>query len=45
MYDSLGIHWGLSLLGFLALLVAPFPYIFYVLGPRLQEKSRFGSKR
>ncbi|KAH6856338.1 efflux pump antibiotic resistance protein [Chaetomium sp. MPI-CAGE-AT-0009] len=45
MYDSLGIHWGLSLLGFLALLVAPFPYIFYVFGPRLQEKSRFGSKR
>ncbi|KAL2132441.1 hypothetical protein VTI74DRAFT_3778 [Chaetomium olivicolor] len=45
IYDSLGAHWGLSLLGFLALLVAPFPYIFYVFGPQLLEKSRFGSKR
>ncbi|KAI9894410.1 MAG: hypothetical protein M1814_003167 [Vezdaea aestivalis] len=41
MYQKLGYEWATSLLAFLTLVLAPFPYIFYKNGKRLREKSRF----
>ncbi|KAF2670380.1 MFS general substrate transporter [Microthyrium microscopicum] len=41
MYNKLGYQWATSLLAFLALAMAPFPYIFYKYGKRIRGKSRF----
>jgi hypothetical protein len=43
MYKRLGFHWATTLLACLTLVMAPFPYIFFVYGSRLRQKSRFGS--
>ncbi|RMZ81694.1 hypothetical protein DV737_g2393, partial [Chaetothyriales sp. CBS 132003] len=43
MYTAMGFHWATSLLGFLTLLMAPFPYLFFIYGKRLRAKSKFGS--
>lgn len=43
MYNKLGFQWASSLLAFLTLAMAPFPYIFFIYGRRLREKSRFSS--
>lgn len=44
MYNSLGYHWASSLLAFLTLLMAPFPYIFFRYGSRIRQKSRFAAR-
>lgn len=41
MYRKLGFHWATTLLAFLTLMMAPFPYIFFIYGKRLRAKSRF----
>ena len=41
MYNKLGFQWASSLLAFLTLAMAPFPYIFFIYGQRIREKSRF----
>ncbi|KAF2136221.1 uncharacterized protein K452DRAFT_139243 [Aplosporella prunicola CBS 121167] len=43
MYNSVGYQWATSVLAFLALAMAPFPYFFYRYGKRLRGKSRFAS--
>lgn len=43
MYNTLNIHWATTLLACLTLVMAPFPYIFYVYGKKLRAKSRFNS--
>ncbi|OJD31440.1 mfs general substrate transporter [Diplodia corticola] len=43
MYNRLGYQWATSLLAFLALAMAPFPYFFYRYGKRLRGRSRFAS--
>lgn len=40
MYASIGVKWGTSILGLLAVALAPVPVLFYVFG----EKIRAGSK-
>ncbi len=35
LYDSLGMGWGNSLLGFLAVLFLPVPWLFYIYGSKL----------
>lgn len=40
MYERLGIQWGSSLLGFLALALTPIPYVLYLAGPRLRNKAQ-----
>jgi multidrug resistance protein len=42
MYDSLGLGWGNSLLGFVALLFLPVPFIFQKYGERLRTKFPVG---
>ena len=41
MYDKLGAPWATTLLGFLALAMAPLPWVFYHFGPRLRAISKF----
>ncbi|KAJ5314042.1 uncharacterized protein N7443_000926 [Penicillium atrosanguineum] len=41
MYATLGLGWGNSLLGFIALAMCPLPIIFYVYGERIRTSKRF----
>lgn len=41
MYASLGIGWGNSVLGFIALALAPLPWFFYLFGERIRQNSRY----
>ncbi|KAJ5975549.1 hypothetical protein N7481_009256 [Penicillium waksmanii] len=41
MYEKLGLGWGNSLLGFIALALCPLPVIFYVFGERIRTSKRF----
>ncbi|KAH6672043.1 multidrug resistance protein [Halenospora varia] len=41
LYKALGLGWGNSLLGFIALAMAPVPMIFWKYGERLRTSSRF----
>lgn len=41
LYDTLGVAWGTSVLGFIAAAMAPIPMIFYHFGPRIRRKSAF----
>lgn len=40
MYQSLGLGWGNSLLGFLCLVMIPIPIIFYRFGKRLRKMEK-----
>lgn len=39
MYDSLGIGWGNSLLGFISLAFFPFPFLIYRYGQRIRKSK------
>ncbi|RSL67627.1 hypothetical protein CEP53_002882 [Fusarium sp. AF-6] len=41
MYEKLGFQWASSLLAFLTLAMAPFPYLFFKHGKTLRAKSKF----
>jgi hypothetical protein len=41
MFHNLGIQWGATLLGLVALLMAPLPFVFYRYGARVRTKSKF----
>ncbi|KAF5866875.1 hypothetical protein ETB97_008679 [Aspergillus alliaceus] len=41
LYDGLGVPWGSSLLGFVALALAPLPWVFYHFGPRIRMRSKY----
>ncbi|PVH84279.1 MFS general substrate transporter [Cadophora sp. DSE1049] len=43
LYNALGYQWASSLLGFLGLAMAPFPFLLYRYGSRLRARSRFAS--
>lgn len=44
MYGKLGTAWATSLLGFLAVAMAPLPWVFYHFGPRLRAISKYHIK-
>lgn len=44
MYRGIGIQWASSVPGFIALAMAPLPYLFYIYGPKIREKSKWASK-
>lgn len=44
MYGSLGTPWATSLLGFVALGLAPLPWVFYRWGPKLRGMSKYHLK-
>jgi hypothetical protein len=41
MYDALGLGWGNSLLGFIALALVPTPFVFWKYGERIRTSKRF----
>lgn len=43
MYEDLGVHWTLTLLGCLAAFMAPIPFIFYKYGAYIRSRSRSAS--
>ncbi|PWY74211.1 MFS transporter [Aspergillus eucalypticola CBS 122712] len=43
MYHKLGDQWATSLLAFLSLAMAPFPYIFFKYGKKIRSRSRFAT--
>nr|POE49414.1 efflux pump fub11 [Quercus suber] len=40
LYSALGLGWGNSLLGFIALSMVPLPFLFHKFGARLRKKDR-----
>ncbi|OCF32686.1 polyamine transporter 1 [Kwoniella heveanensis BCC8398] len=45
MYEKLGTQWASSLLGFLALLLAPIPIVLMIYGSKLRARSRFSPNK
>ena len=41
MYETLGLGWGNSLLGFIAVALCPLPIIFYIFGERIRTSEMF----
>lgn len=41
MYAALGLGWGNSLLAFIALAMAPLPWVFWRYGERIRTSPRF----
>lgn len=41
MFTKLGVNWAGSLIGFVALALAPSPFLFYKYGARIRSKSKF----
>jgi DHA1 family multidrug resistance protein-like MFS transporter len=41
MFDGMGIQWASTLLGCVALVLAPIPFIFYIYGGKIREKSAY----
>jgi len=41
MYDKLGVGWATSLLGFVTILLAPIPWVFWRFGEGLRRRSRY----
>ncbi|KAI1622980.1 MFS transporter [Exophiala viscosa] len=44
-YSNVGMHWTLTIMGCLSLLLAPIPYVFYKYGHLIRKKSRFAVNR
>ncbi|TNY19034.1 major facilitator superfamily domain-containing protein [Rhodotorula diobovata] len=40
-FSAMGVNWACSLIGFVALVIAPAPFFFYKFGWKLRQKSRF----
>lgn len=40
MYENLGVHWTLTLLGGIATLLAPVPYFFKYYGAAARKRSK-----
>ncbi|WWC63519.1 uncharacterized protein I303_106122 [Kwoniella dejecticola CBS 10117] len=45
MYEKLGTQWASSLLGFLALVMAPIPIVLMIYGPKLRARSKFSPNK
>lgn len=41
MYDGIGIQWGNTLIGCVALVLVPLPFIFYFMGKKIRARSTF----
>lgn len=41
MYETLNPRWASTLLGFIALILAPIPFLFYRYGAVLRGKSKY----
>ncbi|KFA80394.1 hypothetical protein S40288_10204 [Stachybotrys chartarum IBT 40288] len=41
MYEGIGVHWTMTLLGCIAVLLTPAPILFWLYGPKLRKKSPY----
>jgi hypothetical protein len=41
MFEGIGVHWTLTLLGCIAVLLVPAPLVFWKYGAKLREKSKY----
>jgi hypothetical protein len=41
MFEKLGVNWACSLLGFVSLVGAVIPFVFYFKGPSMKANSKF----
>jgi MFS transporter, DHA1 family, multidrug resistance protein len=41
MFNALGVQWAGTLLGCVAVLLVPIPFIFYRYGAKIRERSKF----
>ena len=41
MFSALGVNWAGTLLGFVALVLAPIPFIFWKYGAKIRQRSKF----
>ena len=41
MYETLGIAWATSLLGFISVAMMPIPWVFFKYGPKIRAKSNY----
>ena len=41
MYENLGVHWTLTILGAISLLMVPVPYLFYAYGTKIRARSKY----
>jgi len=41
MFANLGVNWACTLIGCLALLFSPSPFLFFKFGPRIRARSKF----
>ncbi|KAL9088164.1 MAG: hypothetical protein Q9165_006291 [Trypethelium subeluteriae] len=41
MFDGIGINWGMTLIGCIAALLVPMPFIFYFRGKQIRARSKF----
>ncbi|KAF2878224.1 major facilitator superfamily domain-containing protein [Massariosphaeria phaeospora] len=44
LFTNLGIDWGMSLLGFLAVAMLPIPYLFFIFGRRIRAVGKHSKK-
>lgn len=45
MFEKLGVQWASSLLGFIALLLAPIPIVLTIYGPKLRSMSKYSPNK
>jgi hypothetical protein len=45
MFNKLGVDWAGSLLGFLAVIFLPIPFLFYKYGERLRKHSSYAVRQ
>jgi DHA1 family multidrug resistance protein-like MFS transporter len=41
MYEGIGVHWTMTLLGFIAIILTPGPFLLYRFGSRLRKNSQY----
>ncbi|OWB82485.1 hypothetical protein B5S33_g1111 [[Candida] boidinii] len=44
LFDNLGVHWGSSLIGFIALGMIPIPFVFYAYGKKIRSHNPYSQK-
>ncbi|KAJ8103842.1 major facilitator superfamily domain-containing protein [Lipomyces tetrasporus] len=44
MFNNLGVPWGSSLVGFVAVAMIPIPFVFYRFGPEIRKRNPYSSQ-
>jgi len=43
LFENLGVHWGGSLVAFIALGMIPIPFLFYIFGQKIRSKNPYSN--